>query len=137
MSTSGGTSGGGGVLFPSLHYMDTVTRQEYVQLDDMIRVYIYGEGETPNVILRPQEIDLGKIPYNVPVNRELLIKNRLYCVPYTTCIMTQNKLICFPNKTLLCFKTEKIYLLLDLLKIITKENRWYVQLQTFYRFLVL
>lgn len=57
--------------------MDIVTRQEFVPLDDEIRVYLYGEGETATVTLRPEEIDLGKTAYNVEMDRELLISNRL------------------------------------------------------------
>lgn len=57
--------------------MDNVTRQEFVMLDDIMFVYLYGEGETANIFLRPEEIDVGEIAYNESVIRELLIKNRL------------------------------------------------------------
>lgn len=61
--------------------MEDVTQEELVQLEDVLNVCLYGQGETANVILNPDAFDLGKRTYNETVTRELLIKNRSEVVP--------------------------------------------------------
>lgn len=67
--------------YPTLDYMEQVTKQEVASWRDTLRVCFYGQGETANVAVRPDTLNLVDLVIKQPVTRELLIKNESSVLP--------------------------------------------------------
>lgn len=66
---------------PSLSYMKSVTHIESIDVQQLVRICFYGEGETANVTLRPDAFCLGNLEANQTTQRELLIFNHSEVLP--------------------------------------------------------
>lgn len=58
--------------YPSLEYIENVTAQEQVSWHDMLKVGLYGIAEKPEVKLRPDAFDLGRLIVKEKVGLNLL-----------------------------------------------------------------
>lgn len=66
---------------PTLKYIKSVTHIESADVQNPLRICLYGEGETTNVTLQPNAFHLGNLEINQSVQRELLLFNHSQALP--------------------------------------------------------
>lgn len=66
---------------PTLKYIKSVTHIESADVQNPLRICLYGEGETTNVTLQPNAFHLGSLQISQTVQRELLLFNNSQVLP--------------------------------------------------------